>query len=94
MQVPHQPACCSDLDKLLKAIDLRLNTGAEKLAHVRKLDDGRIEVAMLDRMTRTGNVSSDVARPGTWIPHPGQQIIKTRQLSSASTRTGKSRGAR
>jgi len=37
----------SDFDKLLKAIDRRLNSGPEKLARPRKLDDGRIEVAML-----------------------------------------------
>ena len=35
----------ADWDKLLKAIDRRLNSGAE-LARVRKLDNGRIEVAL------------------------------------------------
>jgi len=37
----------ADMDKLLKAVDRRLNSGAEKTARVRKLDDRRIEVAVL-----------------------------------------------
>jgi SecD/SecF fusion protein len=56
----------SDLDKLLKAIDRRLNSGVEKVARLRKLDDGRIEVALLrssdaDRQ----RVERLLARPGT-----------------------------
>jgi hypothetical protein len=39
----------SEMDTLLKTIDRRLNSGAEKLARVRKLDDGRMEVALLCR---------------------------------------------
>ena len=36
-----------DIAQLLAAIDRRLNSRAEKLARVRRLDDGRIEVALL-----------------------------------------------
>ncbi|MEN6407080.1 MAG: polysaccharide biosynthesis/export family protein [Thermoguttaceae bacterium] len=55
-----------DMDKLLNVIDLRLNAGVEKLAQVRKLDDRRIEVALLrpsdaDRK----RVERLLARPGT-----------------------------
>jgi hypothetical protein len=34
-----------DMDGLVKAVDRRLNSGPEKLARVRKLDGGRVEVA-------------------------------------------------
>ena len=55
-----------DMDKLLKVIDLRLNTGAEKLAQVRKLDDGRIEVAMLRKNDADRRrIKRLLARPGT-----------------------------
>ncbi len=36
-------------DAFLKAVDRRLNSGPEELARVRKLDDGRFEVALLRR---------------------------------------------
>ena len=55
-----------DRDKLLHAIDRRLNAGAEKLARVRKLDDGRIEVALLHRNDADRQrVERLLARPGT-----------------------------
>ncbi len=63
---PTSTVSASDMDKLLKAIDRRLNSGAEKLARVRKVGDGRIEVALLrsndaDRQ----RVERLLARPGT-----------------------------
>jgi len=39
----------SDMDKLLKAVDRRLNSGTVNLARVRKSGDARIEVALLRR---------------------------------------------
>jgi hypothetical protein len=37
----------NDIDELLRVLDRRLNSGGEKLARLRKLDDGRIEVILL-----------------------------------------------
>ena len=56
----------ADPDKLFSAIDRRLNSGVKPLARVRKLDDGRIEVALL----RRGDVDREhverlLARSGT-----------------------------
>lgn len=36
-----------DMDRLIASVDRRLNSGPEKLARVKKLDNGRIEVALL-----------------------------------------------
>ncbi len=56
----------AETDKLLKAIDRRLNAGLEKLAQVRKLDDGRIEVALMrDNDKDRQRVERLLAKPGT-----------------------------
>jgi hypothetical protein len=55
-----------DMDRLLKVIDLRLNGGAERLATVRKLDDKRIEVAVMRRGDAPRQrVERQLTRPGT-----------------------------
>ena len=59
-------ASALDMDKLLKAIDQRLNAGPEKLAQVRKLDDGQIEVALMrDNDKDRQRVERLLAKPGT-----------------------------
>ena len=59
-------ATAPDMDKLLKVVDRRLNSGTEKLARVRKLDDGRIEVAMMRQNDEDKQrVERLLARPGT-----------------------------
>jgi len=56
----------ADRDNLRKAVDRRLNAGTEKLAQVRKLEDGRIEVALLRRNDAdTQRVERLLARQGT-----------------------------
>ena len=55
-----------DMDRLLKVIDLRLNGGAERLAVVRRLDDRRIEVAVMRRGDAARRrVERQLTRPGT-----------------------------
>jgi len=60
------PVTAADMEKLLKVVDQRLNGGPEKLAKVRKLDDRRIEVALI-RPTDADRqrVERLLARPGT-----------------------------
>ena len=59
-------AAAPDMDKLLKAIDQRLNAGPERLAQVRKLDDGRIEVALMrDNDKDRQRVERLLSKPGT-----------------------------
>jgi hypothetical protein len=56
----------SDMDRAVKSIDMRLNGGTEKLADVRKLNDRRIEVAMMRRNEADRQrVESQLTRPGT-----------------------------
>jgi SecD/SecF fusion protein len=56
----------SDWDRLLKAVDIRLNGGAEKLAAVRKLDNRRIEVTLMRKNdTDRQRVERQLTRPGT-----------------------------
>jgi len=55
------------MDKLLKAIDQRLNAGPERLAQVRKLDDGRIEVMLMrDNDKDRQRVERLLAKPARW----------------------------
>ncbi len=70
----------SEMESLVNAIDQRLNSGTEKLARVRKLDDGRIEVALLrgndaDRQARSGCWHG----PAHWSSASWQAIVKTRR---------------
>ncbi len=59
-------AAATDMDKLLKAIDQRLNGGPEKLAQVRKVTEGRIEVALMrDNDKDQQRVERLLAKPGT-----------------------------
>jgi hypothetical protein len=56
----------SDMEGLLKIFDRRLNAGTDKLAVVRKLDDRRIEVALMRRNAADQQrVERQLARPGT-----------------------------
>ncbi len=56
----------SDMELLLKVFDRRLNAGTDKLAVVRKLDDRRIEVALMRRNAADQKrVERQLARPGT-----------------------------
>jgi len=56
----------SDMDKVLKAIDQRLNAGPERLTQVRKLDDGRIEVALMRNNDKDQQrVERLLSKPGT-----------------------------
>lgn len=62
------PAELSDAgwDELLKVIDRRINSGPQKLAQVRKLEDGHIEVALLRRYGEDQRrVEKLLARTGT-----------------------------
>ncbi|MEN6557198.1 MAG: hypothetical protein ABFC54_03360 [Thermoguttaceae bacterium] len=55
-----------DLDRLLRAVDGRLNGGSHRLAAIRRLDDRRIEVAMLHRSdAERKRVERQLTRPGT-----------------------------
>ena len=55
-----------DMDKLVRVVDLRLNGGAEALTTVRKLDDRRIEVALMRRNDADRQrVERQLTRPGT-----------------------------
>lgn len=55
-----------DMDKLLRAVDIRLNGGAEKLAAVRKLNDRQIEVALMRRDEEDRpRIERQLTRPGT-----------------------------
>jgi hypothetical protein len=59
-------AATVDMDKLLRVVDMRLNGGAEKLANVRKLDDRRIEVALLRQNDADRQrAQRQLTRPGT-----------------------------
>ena len=86
----------SDMDKLLKAIDRRLNSGPEKLARVRKLDDGRFEVALLRRNDADRQrVERLLAEPGhAGVPHPGQQSSRQGPYRASPERPVQGRGAR
>jgi len=56
----------ADMEKFLKVVDQRLNAGPEKLAKVRKLDDRRIEVALVHPSDADSeHVKRLLARPGT-----------------------------
>ncbi len=55
-----------DMDRLLRAVDLRLNGGNERLAAARKLDGQRIEVTLMRRDDADRRrVERQLARPGT-----------------------------
>ena len=69
----------ADMDKLLKAVDRRLNAGPERLARVRKLDDGRIEVASLRRNDADRQrVERLLARPARWSSASWQASVTIR----------------
>ncbi len=56
----------AEMDRLVEAVDRRLNSAGEKLARVRKLDDGRIEIALLrDRDADRQRAERLLARQGT-----------------------------
>ena len=55
-----------DMDKILKAINHRLNSGLKKLAQVRKLNDQRIEVVLMDPNGKDRqHIEGLLSRPGT-----------------------------
>ncbi|MFZ1936265.1 MAG: hypothetical protein WCB27_09765 [Thermoguttaceae bacterium] len=60
------PLTAADVEKILKVVDQRLNAGKEKLAAVKKLDDRRIEVALVEPSdANCERVKRLLARPGT-----------------------------
>ena len=63
---PGGDVTAADVEKLLKVVEKRLDAGPDKLATVRKLDDRRIEVALVrpDEANRE-RVKRLLARPGT-----------------------------
>ncbi len=55
-----------DMDRIVKALDMRLNSGAERLANLRRLADRRIEVTLMHRdKANRQRVERQLARPGT-----------------------------
>jgi SecD/SecF fusion protein len=60
------PLTAADVEKILKVVDQRLNAGEEKLAKVKKLDNRRIEVALVEpNDANRERVKRLLARPGT-----------------------------
>jgi preprotein translocase subunit SecD len=60
------PLTAADMEKIVKVVDQRLNAGEEKLAKVKKLDDRRIEVALVQPSdANSERVKRLLARPGT-----------------------------
>ena len=60
------PLTAADRERILKVVGQRLNGGKEELAKVRRLDDRRIEVALLDPNDENSErVKRLLARPGT-----------------------------
>ena len=68
------PVQIVDMDKLAQAIDRRLNTAWNRLAQVRRLDDRRIEVAVVgkspSRQAAGGEAAGMCWRVG--VSHPRQ----------------------
>jgi hypothetical protein len=56
----------AEMDNLVKVVDGRINAGTEKLAIVRKLDDRRLEIALIRRNGKDRKrVEQQLARSGT-----------------------------
>ena len=82
-----------DKDKLVRAVDRRLNSGAEKLALVRMLDSGRIEVALLRPVdSDRQRVERHLARTGTLefriLANPGKDKAVIEQAQKEPSKVG------